>query len=132
MYQCPDYNKSADADNIRIFHGREVRQVPDAAGGMGMVLQLSYAGEEDKQGWTPKEIEIYDGWGSDRGRTWNLARESDEFRKAFGENTVSLQHRFYLHLDGQNKLWLSAEDGCEGTPTDAPGNPLQALFGKLF
>ena len=25
MYQLPDYNKSADADNITVFHGREVR-----------------------------------------------------------------------------------------------------------
>ena len=86
----PGYSKTAESDNISVFHGREVRQVPGAAGGMGMVLQLSYAGEGDKEGWTEKEIEVYDGWGSDRGRTWDLAQESDDFRRKFGYNTVSL------------------------------------------
>ena len=44
MYQTSNYKKSADADNTHIFHGREIRQVPTAAGGMGMVLQLSLSG----------------------------------------------------------------------------------------
>ena len=26
------------------------------------------------------------------------------------------RRRFYLHFDKKNRLWLSAEDGCEGTP----------------
>ena len=43
MSQIPDYAKNGDADNARLFHGREIRQVPDAAGGMGFVLQLSRA-----------------------------------------------------------------------------------------
>ena len=43
MSQIPDYAKTGDADNVRLFHGREIRQVPDAAGGMGFVLQLSHA-----------------------------------------------------------------------------------------
>ena len=29
--------------------------------------------------------------------------------EAFG-----LHHRFYLHKDGGDNFWLSAEDGCEG------------------
>merc|ERR1712054_591193 len=78
MHQLPGYSKSGAADNVQIFHGREVRQVPSAAGGMGMVLQLSHAGE-DEEGWTHKEISGYDGWGHDSSRTWNLAREAKAF-----------------------------------------------------
>lgn len=43
MSRIPNYNKSSYADNISIFHGREIRKVSNAKGGMGFVLQLSYA-----------------------------------------------------------------------------------------
>ena len=36
------------------------------------------------------------------------------FREKFGSNAYGLHHRFYFHLDEENKFWLSAEDGCEG------------------
>ena len=119
MGNLPDYAKTADADNVKIFHGREVRQVKDAAGGMGFVLQLSHAGEDDPEGWTPEERARYDGWGHDSGREWRkgeqLEREGfDTFKSKFGETAYALHHRFYLHLDGGNRMWLSAEDGCEG------------------
>jgi hypothetical protein len=26
----------------------------------------------------------------------------------------TLHHRFYFHTDGRGRLWLAAEDGCEG------------------
>jgi hypothetical protein len=65
MAQMPGYTQTGDADNMRVFHGREVRKVPTAAGGHGFVLQLSHAGE-DPQGWTPQERAEYDGWGHDR------------------------------------------------------------------
>ncbi len=65
MALMPGYVQTGDADNVRVFHGREVRKVPTAAGGHGFVLQLSHAGE-DPQGWTPQERAEYDGWGHDR------------------------------------------------------------------
>ena len=65
MSQLPNYAKNAEADNTRLFHGREIRQVPDAAGGMGFVLQLSHAGD-DPEGWSAQERSTYDGWGHDQ------------------------------------------------------------------
>lgn len=126
MFQIPEYEKSANADNRKIFHGREIRKVNDAAGGMGMVLQLSLAdidgsGKKDPEGWTAGEIEDYDGWGHDVGRTWRNGEQLRKdgfpgYKEQFGPEAFGLHHRFYLHFDGNNKLWLSAEDGCEGTP----------------
>merc|ERR1719217_764998 len=65
-------------------------QVKDAAGGMGFVLHLSHAGEDDPEGWTPEERARYDGWGHDSGREWRkgeqLEREGfDTFKSKFGE-----------------------------------------------
>lgn len=119
MSSIPDYSKSAFADNMRLFHGREVRKVPTATGGMGFVLQLSLADGEDPEGWTPAEIAGYDGWGHDVSRVWRTGEmlESEgykSFRSTFGPSAFTLHHRFYLHLDRGNRLWLSAEDGCEG------------------
>merc|ERR1712183_27320 len=120
MAQIPNYSRSADADNVRIFHGREVRKVPDATGGMGFVLQLSHATDDD-EGWTPAEVAGYDGWAHDVGRTWRTGDRLEEegfqnFKKMFGTEAFALHHRFYLHFDGNERMWLSAEDGCEGTP----------------
>lgn len=125
MNQIEGYGRAADADNIRVFHGREVRQIPDAAGGMGFAIHLSMAGEDDPEGWTPQELAGYDGWGHDSGRTWRngerLEQEGFEtFRKKFGPAAYTLHHRFYLHLDQRKQMWLSAEDGCEGQPAAAP------------
>ncbi|KAJ1452555.1 hypothetical protein M885DRAFT_310312 [Pelagophyceae sp. CCMP2097] len=118
MAQMPGYGRSAFADDVTLFHGREVRSVPDAAGGMNFVLQLS-ASADDPDGWTEKEITEYDGWGHDQGRNWRkgetLPSEGySKFHEQFGPTAYSLHHRFYLHLDNRNRLWLSAEDGCEG------------------
>merc|ERR1712217_595322 len=120
MNAIPGYSQNANADNVTIFHGREIRNVPQAKGGRGMVLQLSYS-EGDPEGWTQEEVIGYDGWGHDSGRTWRkgerLESEGFEaFRSKFGPDAFSLHHRFYLHSDSANRLWLSAEDGCEGTP----------------
>lgn len=136
MFHIPDYSKSAFADNIRLFHGRELRSIPDAKGGFGFVLQLSYADEDhgaDPEGWSNQEIATYDGWGHDAGRTWRKANDYEaegvkDFKENFGEKAFGLNHRFYLHLDGDNKVWLSAEDGCEGTPKDTK-NPIRQMFG---
>ena len=49
------------------------------------------------------------------------------FRERYGPNSFTLNHRFYLHLDNTNQLWLSAEDGCEGRLVD-PGEK-KKLFG---
>ena len=57
MSFLPGYKRSNAADNVRIFHGREVRQVPTAAGGFGFVLQLSMAGVDDPEGWTKPEVQ---------------------------------------------------------------------------
>jgi hypothetical protein len=149
MSMTPSYSQTADADNSAIFYGREIRQVVDAAGGMGMVLQLSLAspssdsssGNKDPQGWTPQEVQRYDGWGHDSGREWRKGPQLEQegfssFRTQFGPSAYSLHHRFYLHLDKSNRMWLSAEDGCEGTPVnssnDSSNKPsLSNLFGLL-
>jgi hypothetical protein len=150
MNRIPDYYKSSYADNIGLFHGREIRRVPNANGGMGFVLQLSYADPTtfsnkesndgkavDPQGWSSEEITTYDGWRGDTYRKWrNAATYVDEgfdsFSSQFGNEAYGLNHRFYLHLDNQNRMWLSAEDGCEGTPKDGSGGLLGKLGGFLF
>ena len=154
MFHLPHYSKCADADNISIFHGRELRNIPHAAGGFGFVLQLSMAYDNaaddnaaddnaadaarDPEGWSREEISTYDGWGHDAGRTWRKAEDYERegyggFRDMFGDKAFGLNHRFYLHFDGRNRIWLSAEDGCEGTPavanSAAGGNPIRNLFG---
>merc|ERR1719491_2697054 len=69
MHQIPKYQKTSTVDNSQIFHGREIRQVPDATGGMNFVLQLSYSETDtdsnekecgDPEGWTKEEQERYD------------------------------------------------------------------------
>lgn len=137
MHQIDNYEQSAAADNVRVFHGREIRKVPDAAGDMNFVLQLSLADGDDPEGWTPEELAGYDGWGHDSGRVW---REGDRlekegfatFKNRFGSQAFALHHRFYLHMDGADRMWLSAEDGCEGTParsSSRSGNMFSNLFG---
>jgi len=137
MNQISDYSQSSDADNIRIFHGREIRQVPDATGGMGFVLQLSHSDEDDPEGWTSEEVEGYDGWGHDSGRVWRQGDRLEKegfsgFRSRFGPKAFALHHRCYLHYDNGNSMWLSAEDGCEGTPAPESNgvvNRIAALMG---
>ena len=136
MHTIPNYDRSATADNVHLFHGREIRQVPNAAGGMGFVLQLSLS-NNDPEGWTPQEVQEYDGWGHDRGRTWRngerLEREGFiNFRSTFGPDAFSLHHRFYLHFDRSHRMWLSAEDGCEGTPANAQQQSILAQISNLF
>ncbi len=129
MQSIPHYRQCADADNVRVFHGREVRQVQGASGGMGFAIHLSDT-DGDPEGWAPQELADYNGWGHDSGRPWrDLKRwESDGVRNLkakFGEAAFGLHHRFFLHLDGANRFWLSAEDGCEGhaCPTRSRAQP---------
>ena len=119
MAKMSKYTQSAEADGIQIFHGREVRKVPNAAGGMGFVLHLSSASSEDPEGWTPQEKKEYNGWTHDSGRHWrrgdDLLNEGyNSFRSKFGPSAFTLHHRFYWHVDQRGGLWLAAEDGCEG------------------
>ena len=119
MAMMPGYRKTGAADNATVFHGREVRRVPDAAGGMNFVLQLSLAGGDDPEGWCAAELDGYDGWGHDSSRTWRNGEALEAegvkgFRARFGPAAFTLNHRFYWHLDGTSQIWLSAEDGCEG------------------
>lgn len=152
MHQLESYQRSAKADNLAIFHGREIRQVPWAKGGMGLVLHLSLATnanaslssssssspeDQDPEGWTASELAGYDGWGHDSGRDWRtgerLEQEGlEQFRQKFGPQSFSLHHRFYFHWDSLHRLWLAAEDGCEGTPATPPKNPLQTLVQRWF
>ena len=127
MFQIPGYTKSAFADNIQTFHGREVRKVDGATGGMGFAIHLSLANDamDDPEGWTKEEVGDYDGWGHDVGRTWRDGKRLEQegfstYRSKFGADAFGLHHRFYLHYDNDNRLWLSAEDGCEGTPSQQP------------
>ena len=133
MSNLEKYKQNADADNVTIFHGRELRQVPNAKGGMGFVLQLSLCDGNDSEGWTEEEINTYDGWGHDSGRTWRQADRYESegfktFKEKFGSKAFGLNHRCYLHLDKQKQMWLSAEDGCEGTPVLQAPNPFARLF----
>ena len=55
----------------------------------------------------------------DSQRDWRTGKRLEDegfksFRSKFGDEAFALHHRFYLHLDRGNRLWLSAEDGCEG------------------
>ena len=118
MHQTPGYSKTCSVDNKHYFHGREIRQVDNAAGGMGFVLQLSDS-EGDSEGWSKEELQSYDGWGHDSGRQWRKLDQWEKegvkgFRQRFGQSVFGLSHRMYLHLDKDDHFWLSAEDGCEG------------------
>ena len=128
MSMRPDgHSLDATADNVRVFHGREVRRVPWAPGGGGMVIHLSFAGEpsaDDPEGWTREEVNEYAGWLSDRQRRWRdgsilLEEGFEAFRERFGPEAFTLHHRFYLHVDAADEFWLAAEDGCEGVAQEA-------------
>ena len=124
MHMTPGYSQTSAVDNKNYFHGREIRKVKDAAGGMGFVLQLSDS-VDDPEGWSNEEVREYDGWGHDSGRKWrNLEQWEKEgvkgFREQFGNDVFGLSHRMYLHLDRDSHFWLSAEDGCEGKAASAP------------
>lgn len=119
MSDLPGYKTTASADDVTFFHGREVRNVKDAAGGMGFVLELSSGSCEDKEGWTAGERADYNGWKHDSQRPWRTAAqfESDgcqNFKERYGEKSYGLHHRFFFRFDSKGSLWLSAEDGCEG------------------
>jgi len=86
----PGYAKNAEADNVLIFHGREVRQVPDAAAGEGCVMQLSLANAADPEGWTEHEIGDYNGWAHDSGRPWRRGSQLEEEGCAAGEECPAL------------------------------------------
>ena len=133
MSQVPGYDKSNYADDATFFHGREVRKVPNAAGGMNFVLQLSAV--EDKDGWVAgKETATTAG----ARLVPRLARRQAPRGRGrrgvpgggTGRTRFTLNHRFYLHLDNTNRLWLSAEDGCEGRLVD-PGEK-KKLFGLFW
>ena len=89
MHQVEGYEKSADADNTVYFHGREIRNVPDAAGSRGFVLQLSDS-SDDPEGWSPEEVKTYDGWGHDSSRQWRKTgdweSEGVSMREKVGRN----------------------------------------------
>lgn len=63
MSRIPNYTKSSKANNISIFHGRELRGIQGANGGMGFVLQLSYADPEGVE--VEDEGELSAGKGAD-------------------------------------------------------------------
>ena len=120
--QIPNYRQCSDAEQLTIFHGREVRGVKGAAGGMGYVLQL-VSSLDDPEGWTKEEIQDYNGWKHDTGRKWRKAVDHDAegnfgYKQRFGQSAYGLHHRFYWRLDNRKGLWLSAEDGCEGVIRD--------------
>ncbi len=52
-------------------------------------------------------------------RTWRKGDRLEAegcagFRKQFGTEAYTLHHRFFWHTDRAQRLWLAAEDGCEG------------------
>ena len=135
MSSTPGYSQSAAADERKYFHGREVRSVPDAAGGMNFVLQLSHS-KDDPEGWTAEEVVEYNGWAPDSRRKWRTGEMYEAegvkgFRAAFGPKAFGLHHRFYLHRDGADNFWLSAEDGCEGRAAQAGKSLAERAFDAL-
>ena len=63
--------------------------------------------------------------GAARGARDRAARAG---RARDGPDSFTLNHRCYWHLDQQNNLWLSAEDGCEGVLATSPQRR-QPFFG---
>ena len=62
---------------------------------------------------------MYDGWAHDASRRWRKSQQLVQegfrnFNEKFGADAFTLHHRFYLHRDTRGRLWLAAEDGCEG------------------
>jgi len=110
------------ADNVQLFHGREIVKVPLAKGGMQQVLQLCLAGD-DPMDWSPEECDSYDaGYTDRRYRKWKSAEdyynEGVPLAEIYGPDAYALHHRFYFHKDVNNCLILSAEqDGMKGVPT---------------
>ncbi len=113
MRKMQGYNRCAAADNVSIFHGREIRQVTrvlvcfdvlscnfatfmtlckvaSAAGGMGFVLHLSLANGADSEGWSQQEIAEYDGWGHDSSRHWRKAPQLHKERAAIPSTKLQL------------------------------------------
>ena len=102
MYKIENYKESVDADNVRIFHGREVRKASmngkAANGGGECVLHLSFASkipatETDPEGWTSAEMKDYNGWGHDSGRPGakdhsSRLRDSEDTRKSSAEELL--------------------------------------------
>ena len=95
---------------------------------MGMVLQLSHTDDDDPEGWTAKERGVRQ-LGRRGGRKWGLALEAPAFVGRLAR-VPSAAARCYLHLDGQDRMWLSAEDGCEGVLATSPQRrrPFFGLF----
>jgi len=137
------YERGAGADDVTVFHGREVRQVTRE--GLGetspMFIHLSLSGGGDPEGWSAEEVAEYSGWLSDRQRRWRdgaaYAAEkggADWYRAKFGEGAYGLHHRFYLRTDEAGGFWLSAEDGCEGVAMEMGGRRGGAggILGGLF
>jgi len=93
------------------------------------------ANNNDPEGWSNEEISEYDGWGHDAGRKSRKANDYEnegfrKFKEMFGQKAFGLHNRFYLHYDGMYRMWLSAEDGCEGTPGNSvKQNPISRMFG---
>jgi hypothetical protein len=42
-----------------------------------------------------------------------------------------LNHRFFLHYNNRGRMWLCAEDGCEGTPSEG-GRGLMGKIGEML
>ena len=92
MSQVPGYDKSNFADDATFFHGREVRKVPNAAGGMNFVLQLSAVARTRTAGSRGKS-DGYDGWGHDSSRVWRDGKRLEDegvagFRERYGPNSL--------------------------------------------
>jgi hypothetical protein len=61
----------------------------------------------------------HDGWGHDSSHDWRTGERLEQegftnVREQFGPKSFSLHHKFHVHWDAMNWLWLSAKDGCEG------------------
>merc|ERR1719269_183512 len=90
----------------------EKRAVFDFCGGMMFQLVLTDALVEKLKGPDAPKVVIHDAAtrrmaqvpGYDKSNFADVAG----FRERYGPNSFTLNHRFYLHLDNTNQLWLSA------------------------
>ncbi|KAL3793576.1 hypothetical protein ACHAW5_002856 [Stephanodiscus triporus] len=144
MNRVPDYERSSHADNIYAdpYGTRTTTTSTSAVDGVvvpsGKGADSAWDGRAvDDQGWSNEEIATYDGWRSDRVRQWRNARTYaaegfDRFSEVFGDKAYGLNHRFFLHYDDRGRMWLCAEDGCEGTPSEGGRGLMGKIGGMLF
>ena len=137
MSMRPDgHSLDATADNVRVFHGREVRSVPWPPGGGGWrstSASLASRAPDDPEGWTGERRWTSTPGGSQTGSAGGETGRSSSRKGSRRSASDSDPRRSpcttgaHLHVDDADEFWLSAEDGCEGVAQKA--RPRERDFG---